>query len=135
MQNNGANWGCSLNLGKRCRYISENHAVELHLPFILFWSCPKKTVWHEWHQLVLLTLCTLFFFKINDHSCAETTKHNRIDMEKKKKKLLKEVQSIANKIMQHESVRPFVNANFRLQNGLEPKNMKQLYQIIAYDST
>lgn len=51
-----------------------------------------------------------------------------MDMEKKVKDLLKEVQIDANKAMQLDPVRFFVNENFRLVNGQAPKSMKLVFR-------
>ncbi len=56
-------------------------------------------------------------------------------MEKKVKHLLKEVRKDANKAMKLESVHLFANAAYMLQSGQSSRNMKQVYQIMAYDST
>ena len=56
-------------------------------------------------------------------------------MENKVKILLKEVRKDANKAMQLESVRLFLNAGYMLESGQPPRNIKQVYQIMAYNST
>ena len=56
-------------------------------------------------------------------------------MEKKVKILLKEVRKDANKAMQLESVQLFSNAGYMLESGQPPKNIKQVYQVMAYNST
>ncbi len=56
-------------------------------------------------------------------------------MENKVKIMLKEVRKDANKAMQLESVQLFSNAGYMLELGQPPRNIKQVYQIMAYDST
>ncbi len=53
----------------------------------------------------------------------------------KVKHLLNEVRKDAIKAMQLESVQLFANAGYMLQTGQSQKNIKQVYQIIAYDFT
>ncbi len=78
-------------------------------------------------------------FDIQEQSNIQTTKHysedNIIDMENKVKILLKEVRKDANKAMQLESVQLFSNAGYMLESGQPPRIIKQVYQIMAYDST
>ncbi len=56
-------------------------------------------------------------------------------MENKVKIMLKEVRKDANKAMQLESVQLFLNAGYMLESGHPPRNIKEVYQIMTYDST
>ncbi len=56
-------------------------------------------------------------------------------MENEVKHLLKEVRKDANKTMKLESVQLISNAGYMLQFRQPPRNIKQVYQIMTYDST
>ncbi len=58
-----------------------------------------------------------------------------MDMEKKVKILLKELQSNANKAMQQEFIWIFINVKYRLENRQSQKNIKMVYQIFVYKTT
>ncbi len=56
-------------------------------------------------------------------------------MENEVKILFEEVMKNANKAIQLEYLRLFTNAGYMLELGQPPRNIKQVYQIMAYDST
>ncbi len=112
---------------------------ETNQPYIPSEAVPKSLGELTSEQWCAKNYALYYLFDIREQSNIQTTKHyseqNRMDMEYKVKILLKEVRKDANKAMQLESVRLFLNAGYMLESGQPPRNIKQVYQIMAYDST
>ncbi len=112
---------------------------ERNRPYIPSDAVPKSLCELTSQQWCARNYALYYLFDIRKQSHIQTTKHyseqNRMDMENKVKILLKEVRKDANKAMQLESVRLFSNAGYMLESGQPPRNIKQVYQIMAYDST
>ena len=112
---------------------------ETNRPYIPSEAVPKSLGELTSEQWCARNYALYYLFDIREQSNIQTTKHyseqNRMDMENKVKILLKEVRKDANKAMQLESVRLFSNAGYILESGQPPRNIKQVYQIMAYEST